>query len=207
MSRITRRHLCIVSLSGIGSVHSSLSAQGIPSPLREPDPDDWISRWKAQAKINKALEGPLDLRRFKDPFYALLNEIGWKPESSGTGLKAFRVPKGFVTDFASVPRPFWSIFPPDGKYAYAAVLHDWLYWTQDQSKEAADMIFRSAMDDLTITDSQAKVLYQAVNIFGGSAWRKNAELKKAGEKRVLSSLPDKPEIMWMEWKTKQGVFK
>lgn len=172
----------------------------------ERSPDDWLFQWKAQANVYKDLQGPLDLRRFKDPFYALLNEIGWKPGKGGTGLQAFQVPRGFVTDFASVPRPFWSIFPPDGKYAYAAVLHDWLYWVQDHPKEAADRIFRSAMDDLTITDGQAAVLYQAVNLFGGSAWKQNAELKKAGEKRVLAKLPDKPEIAWAEWKTMQGVF-
>jgi hypothetical protein len=37
------------------------------------------------------------------------------------------VPKGFETDFASVPRVFWTIIPPDGKYTKAAVVHDYLY--------------------------------------------------------------------------------
>ncbi len=34
------------------------------------------------------------------------------------------VEKGFITDFASVPRIFWSIFPPFGVYTKSAVLHD-----------------------------------------------------------------------------------
>lgn len=34
------------------------------------------------------------------------------------------VEKGFITDFASVPRIFWSIFPPFGTYTKSAVLHD-----------------------------------------------------------------------------------
>ena len=37
---------------------------------------------------------------------------------------AFSVESGFVTDFASVPRIFWSVFPPFGRYTKAAVLHD-----------------------------------------------------------------------------------
>jgi hypothetical protein len=39
-----------------------------------------------------------------------------------------KVPVGFVTDFASIPRAFWSILPPIDNYAKAAVIHDWLYW-------------------------------------------------------------------------------
>lgn len=38
--------------------------------------------------------------------------------------KVIKVPTGFITDFASVPRIFWSVFPPFGKYTKCAVLHD-----------------------------------------------------------------------------------
>ncbi|MDI5166053.1 DUF1353 domain-containing protein, partial [Salmonella enterica subsp. enterica serovar Montevideo] len=31
------------------------------------------------------------------------------------------VPVGFVTDLATVPRIFWSLLPPDGEYAKAAI--------------------------------------------------------------------------------------
>lgn len=34
------------------------------------------------------------------------------------------VQAGFITDFASVPRAFWSFYPPFGKYTKCAVLHD-----------------------------------------------------------------------------------
>ena len=36
------------------------------------------------------------------------------------------VPIGYLTDGASVPRLFWNIIPPWGKYSQAAVLHDYL---------------------------------------------------------------------------------
>lgn len=37
------------------------------------------------------------------------------------------VPKGFVTDLASVPQILWSFgLSPSGPWIYAAVIHDWL---------------------------------------------------------------------------------
>lgn len=36
------------------------------------------------------------------------------------------IPEGFRTDFASVPRAFWGIIPPIGRYSKACVVHDWL---------------------------------------------------------------------------------
>lgn len=37
------------------------------------------------------------------------------------------VPKGTETDLASIPRLLWALYPPFGKYAFAAVIHDMLY--------------------------------------------------------------------------------
>src|SRR6266404_482109 len=51
------------------------------------------------------------------------------------------IPKGFHTDLASVPRLFWTFFPPDGKYTYGALPHDYIYWTQTRTREATDKIF------------------------------------------------------------------
>jgi hypothetical protein len=36
------------------------------------------------------------------------------------------VPKGYLTDGASIPRPFWNILPPWGRYGQAAIVHDYL---------------------------------------------------------------------------------
>lgn len=40
--------------------------------------------------------------------------------------KMIKVPRGFVTDFASVPRILMSLFPSTGLYTLASILHDWL---------------------------------------------------------------------------------
>jgi hypothetical protein len=52
--------------------------------------------------------------------------IYWSGVKAGEGVEVV-VPEGFVTDFASIPRLFWSIAPPYGWYAEAAVVHDLLY--------------------------------------------------------------------------------
>lgn len=51
------------------------------------------------------------------------------------------VPVGFVTDLATVPRIFWSLLPPDGEYAKAAIIHDYLYHYPLRNRKESDLIF------------------------------------------------------------------
>lgn len=82
------------------------------------------------------------------------------------------VPKGFVTDFASVPRVFWTIFPPDGSYTMSAVLHDYLYNQKGHirekvySRKQCDQIFREAMKVLGVNILTRNTIYRAVRMFG-----------------------------------------
>jgi Protein of unknown function (DUF1353) len=66
------------------------------------------------------------------------------------------VPPKFVTDFASVPRPFWFAISPWGRHGRAAIVHDFLYQLggvtdpaagamRRPPKSEADRIFRQAM--------------------------------------------------------------
>lgn len=86
------------------------------------------------------------------------------------------VPEGTVTDFASIPRIFWNILPPWGRYGKAAIIHDYLYQTGVFPKERADKIFLEAMQVLGVNWLTRKLMYQAVNWFGFMAW--NAHRKK-----------------------------
>lgn len=38
----------------------------------------------------------------------------------------YAVPPGYLTDFASVPRLLWWVFPQSGRWNPAAIVHDWL---------------------------------------------------------------------------------
>lgn len=88
------------------------------------------------------------------------------------------VPRGFITDFASIPRPLWWLFPKWGKYGNAAVIHDWLYWNQNIPRKKADLILYKAMTTLDVDKLSKRLIYLAVRICGGCSWSENEKLKK-----------------------------
>jgi Protein of unknown function (DUF1353) len=202
---ITRRSFALsVSIGAVATAAGCASDRVVGDVAAA---DRWISDWKRSPEY-KDVDGNFDLRRFKDPTYVLLSGIHWKPKKPGTmSLQRVSVPRGFVTDFASIPSVFWSILRPDGNYAFAATIHDYLYWVQDRSRSDADLIFRHIMDDLLIKDWQSTALFRAVDLFGERAWRSNARLKAAGENRLLCQLPESsPTLTWDEFKKRPGVF-
>jgi hypothetical protein len=146
------------------------------------------------------------LRPFGDWDYFVVDggRITWKP-NSGQKYESVVVPSGFVTDLASIPRAFWQILRPEGRHAYAAVVHDYLYWTQTRPREEADMIFKFALEDSKVSRETVEALHLAVRGFGQSAWDRNAQLRKAGECRFLKRLPTDFTISWNEWKKQPDV--
>jgi len=83
-----------------------------------------------------------------------------------------KVPKDFVTSFASIPRIFWSIinedgslFPPTGKYGKLAVMHDYLYSTGNFKRKICDRILKEAMIILGFPKWKAKLMYFVVRFF------------------------------------------
>jgi hypothetical protein len=85
------------------------------------------------------------------------------------------VPIGFKTDMASVPKAFWWIFAPQGRYQYAAIIHDWLYYGHriglfKHSREWCDRVFMQAMIDSEIGWRTRLPIYWAVRLGGRRAW-------------------------------------
>ncbi|EJM0852372.1 DUF1353 domain-containing protein [Salmonella enterica] len=76
------------------------------------------------------------------------------------------VPAGFVTDLATIPRIFWAFMPPDGKYAKAAIIHDYLYDNALRTKQEADRIFLDGMTVLGVPQWKRIIMYYAVRLFG-----------------------------------------
>ena len=76
------------------------------------------------------------------------------------------VPKGYSTDFASVPRFLWNIFPPWGKYGKAAVVHDWLCDIKDRPSKEVHKIFLEAMAVLKVPRWKRNIMYFGVKMFG-----------------------------------------
>jgi hypothetical protein len=96
-------------------------------------------------------------------------------------------PRGFVTDFASVPRLFWSVLPTCGKYVSAAVIHDYLYWFQPANcdRECADDVLLKAMEDAGVDLVTRRAIHIGVRAKGGSSWEENRELKAKGAIRLI----------------------
>jgi len=88
--------------------------------------------------------------------------------------KGISIPRGFLTDGASVPKYLRNFFPHGGRKFAPAVVHDYLYRTKDHkfSREESDLIFLDAMEYNGVGKTEAKLLYLAVNYFGFFTWNK-----------------------------------
>ena len=81
------------------------------------------------------------------------------------------VPEDFVSDGASVPQIFWSLFPPFGKYLEAAIVHDWLCVEGKAgrgycSSSEAHAVFREAMRVQGIGLAKRSTMWTAVRTCG-----------------------------------------
>jgi hypothetical protein len=153
----------------------------------------------------KPPSGMLTVGRFSDAYWYLTRSIEWTP-LPGQQLPSVKLPVGFVTDFASIPRVLWSTLPRDGDYVWAAVIHDYLYWNQETTRDVADDVFNAAMVDFKIPTMTRVAIYRAVQLGGEPSWRENAALKLAGEKRTIKLFPPNPTISWADWKMRPDVF-
>lgn len=96
------------------------------------------------------------------------------------GEEFVRIPVGFVTDFASVPRVLWNVLPPTGGYGKAAVIHDWLYQYRSimrtgflprlVERAEADTILKDAMSVLGVRWWTRWTIYSGVRLGGWKAW-------------------------------------
>ncbi|MBP1184182.1 DUF1353 domain-containing protein [Methylobacterium sp. PvR107] len=204
---LTRR----VSISSVAIVGAALGMQfkvGLPlsaaQPARIKSMQAWMDAWSGTGARDPV--GGLYVYRFKEPMWALTKSVGWRPDHESAPLQPVDVPTGFVTDFASIPRAFYSLLRPDGEYAYAAVIHDYLYWTQGRPRHECDEVFKACMQDFKINNKIVDIIFRAVRTFGGSAWEANKRLKVLGEQRFLAKLPEDPRITWAEWKKDRTVF-
>ena len=155
-----------------------------------------------------AIKGFLDGKYFK-----LLDDMVY---IMGTTTTSITVPKGFVTDFASVPTALGSFgLTPHGRQSRAAVIHDYLYWTQGCTREQADNIMLIAMQESDVDTLKKFALYKGVDIFGNSSWKNNSRDRKKGHIRLIPEeyfeVPDTDEYKdynksLMDKKVKEATF-
>lgn len=86
----------------------------------------------------------------------------------------YTVPKGQVTDLASIPRPLWALFPPQDTYTIgASILHDYMYrFNAGVTRKQADDIFYHSLIAGGTRKRTAIKYYMGVRLFGWLSYRK-----------------------------------
>ncbi len=95
----------------------------------------------------------------------------------GNRRYTYFIPKGFETDFASVPRfLWWLIAPTDYPLLRASLLHDYLYRTGTRaSRKWADRVLVKIAIEDGLPKWKACLMYSAVRLFGQRVWNKYRE--------------------------------
>lgn len=88
-----------------------------------------------------------------------------------------RIPRGYVTDFASIPVLATVLTGLDlqalGPWAWAAIAHDWMYAIGEPGqKDKADEIFRERLVLDGVDVFRRNVLFESVHRFGGGGYAK-----------------------------------
>lgn len=85
----------------------------------------------------------------------------------------FLIPIGFKTDFATVPRCLWWLFPSQGAYNRAAIIHDYLCEEPDTDRVFADAMFLVIMRRTGVPWFRWVPMYAAVRCYGAiqDTWR------------------------------------
>lgn len=161
-------------------INAARKMVGMPSSATEAD-----RQAIAALRIAVDLEGRRQGRRI-----AVLTD-DWLYCYPETG-EVFLVPRGYETDFASIPAAARWAINPFGNHAEAAVIHDWLYAVGEKDKRLeADQIFRHAMKEAGVNVVRRNLMYEAVRRGGESSYGADAEWRFR-DYRTLAPLDEPP---------------
>jgi len=79
------------------------------------------------------------------------------------------IPRGFVTDYASIPRPLWLFLSPTD-LGDGPVEHDWKYRNGIGSRLQVDRDFMTKMTADNVPAWKRRGAYYGVRTFGGGCW-------------------------------------
>lgn len=126
-------------------------------PLRRFEPDHWPE--------TKQVDGRN---------YRLLRGFTYR-----SGPLSVKVPKGTVTDFASVPQFLWWGIPATGTYNAPAAMHDHLYRTGAVSRVVADALFAESMAAVGVATWRRLAMYAGVRVGGWLPYRRYRKAERA----------------------------
>lgn len=112
---------------------------------------------------------PLKVELIDGHFWRLIEEFEYYTTINNK-MHIIRVPAGYITDFASIPRCFHSFLSYKDVFNKASVVHDYLCDTDGDyskfSKEQVDKIYLEAQSVLGINPIKARIFYTVVTWFG-----------------------------------------
>lgn len=87
------------------------------------------------------------------------------------------IPRGFVTDFASIPW-FCRLLaqPASGKHRRAHPFHDYMYQTGMFTRKESDLYWKRIMLEEGTPEYKATLLYDGVRAGAGGVWRNYRKL-------------------------------
>ena len=121
-------------------------------------------------KIQKRFPLSLDLTFLDDDEFYLIKDFVYKSDHFGD----ITCPETYLTDGASIPS--WASFmvgsPWSGNYPRAAVIHDWLCFSEGEilgsnkklTKIESDQIFLEMLEFLGVGFIKRRIMYRAVRI-------------------------------------------
>lgn len=120
-------------------------------------------------------KSPLDLRCYTAHEWVVLQDMNWLTPPGSPEPATVRVPRGFITDLASIPRPLRGALDINGLSRKPAVLHDFLYCTQPCTRAEADATFRRALQAEGVNLVVRNTYYWGVRLGGALYWKKRAD--------------------------------
>lgn len=115
------------------------------------------------------------------PHFEIGNSNTWVVTKAGVYASpmlgyTIRVPEGFSTDLASIPRIFTRVLPVNDSHRLAAVVHDYLYSLRGKlpnahlTRKTADRVFLEAMEATEVPVWKRWAMYNAVRVGGWVPW-------------------------------------
>jgi hypothetical protein len=143
---------------------------------------------------------PVDFRPFSDGRHWIVKQ----PLTYRVGISkaSVTVPRGFVTDLASIPPALQSLIQQNGPYLLPAVVHDYLYWKQTCTRTQSDQILLLAMIENHVKPVHRDAIYKAVRVAGSFAWADNTRERSAKMLRIIPSghLEIRANTVWFKYR-------
>ena len=134
-----------------------------------------MSQFTSQLFLRSYSAAEITAKGGETQLYAVTRAFRYVSDRLG---RTITVPRGFETDFASIPRAAWEFLDPeDPIIAWPSVIHDYLYSCQGTlpdgftyNRESADAVLREAMEVCGAGSVIRNTVYQAVRVGGEAHW-------------------------------------